>query len=187
MKRKIVIVAIVMLLTLTLVAGCTEQEKSGIAWVQDLCDAITQVKTIDQKIEIKQNAMTPYTSEKHFVRTETGFDMTGTETKQSEVGSEAPTTTTTLSETYTFAQNVVPTLHLDETYFSDVSVSTTTGLTGTVKADKLKDLISLSDDVEAPSGATRITLTASTQGVTGITLSYRSGTYDVTITLTFEY
>ena len=186
MKRKIVIVAIVMLLTLTLVAGCTEQEKSGIALVQDLCDAITQVKTIDQKIEIKQNAMTPYTSEKHFVRTETGFDMTGTETKQSEVGSEAPTTTTTLSETYTFAQNVVPTLHLDETYFSDVSVSTT-GLTGTVKADKLKNLISLSDEIETPSGNTRITLKTSTTAVTGITLFYRSGTYDVTITLTFAY
>ena len=189
MKKKLLFVAALLFVMIFALAACAEQQPlSTIDFVKQKYGEIASAKSIKQDISITKGSLTQFESSKTFAKTESGYNVTGTEKTMNKAGSQKPFEEVEINETLTSAQGVAPTLNLDVTFFEEGYRLTESGLTATVKPDSIKDVFDLDDsDLTAPTDDLVLELVINGQQLTSVRITYTSDGSNVTILLTIAY
>lgn len=188
MKKRYLLVIALLVLTALVFAACEDGPLTEIEIMQLCYSGISDAKSIKQEIRITQGNITQYACDKTYVKTDSGYDVSGEERRLNDTDAEEAYTVTEVSDTLTSATEALPTLKLDESYFEEGYRLTATGLTAVIKEENVKEVFSLSDDaIKSPTGDVEIELEVSGQKLSAVRVSYTSAGSNVSIELTMSY
>lgn len=201
--KKLVVIAVSLLLSLGLLTGCDmlstggpadpenpgEQtvEKTPLEEIAEKYKAVGSAATIEQGIELTRDGATQYESALTYRKAGSGYQVTGTEKRLNSLKSgKAGAYTETAVERTVKAGTFTPGLDLDELYFTNSDIKSGT-LEATVLDGSVGPLLGLTDDLPAPVHGFKLKIVTDETHVTVMEFTYASGGSDVHITLKFSY
>ena len=188
MKKRILLVAVVLILSATLFAACVEAKLTAIEVLRELYKDIGTAQSITQEISVKKGNFTQFESSKTYAKAESGYDVTGSEKRLNDADAEQLYEVTEINSHIDGAEEAAPTVNLDESFFEEGYRLTESGLTAMVKADHITDVFGVtSEQLTAPTSNLMLELTVSGGHMSGVRITYESNGADVTITLTMTY
>lgn len=163
------------------------KEKTELEIIAEKYAKLGDVQTVGQTIEITQDGLVRYASEKTYKKAGTGYQITGTERKLNSLksGSGDPYTET-VTETTVQAGTFSARLDLNELYFSKSEIVDGT-LEATVLDSSVETVLGLGEELPASVHNLTLKIVTDETYVTDIAIRYASGGSDVTITLKFSY
>lgn len=188
MKRKLVLLAALLVLAVALFAAC-EKPLVGLDLLQQQYNDIVYAKSIKQQITISAGELVQFESSKTFAKVEQGYTVTGTERKLNDLDAETPFAETTVNEKVQSASGSLPTLKLSDAYFETGFYLPETGnsLRATVKQANIKDVFGVTGDLPAATDNLTLELEVSAGHVSAVRIAYDSEGSQVVISLTMTY
>ena len=185
MKKRYFTILAVLVLVLAILAGCGGDQPLTV--LQQKYGKVSNATAITQKIEITSGNLLQYSSDKTFTATDGGYSVVATEKRLNEVTADAEQAYTTTTDSYTVAKadTFVTGLALNVKYFEKDYVASPTSLKANVANGHEKDVVKL-DELDNVSNMT-LELTADSNNLTSIVITYKTGSSNVKITLTFNY
>lgn len=188
-KRYIVLLTVILVCATLALAACNGTEQlTSMEILRQRYGEIGSAKSIEQKITVQSGNFTQFESVKTYLKTQNGYDVTGTEKRLNDATASEAYAVKTVSEQVSAAEGAAPTLKLDENYFETGFRLTETGLTASVKADNVKDVFALDDgELKAPVSNLTLELNTSKDKLTTVKIKFVSGGSNVTVELTMTY
>lgn len=184
MKKFWISILSALLLVVTMGAvGCNSSDEKFKAFT-DGFNAAVDATSIDQSIEVKNGNLLVYSLEKFYTQGESGFTVTGEEKTLNEVGEAEPYTVTPINKTVQKADTFTTSLKLYEKAFEKYEIKDDK-LTASVKDAYVDEVFGLSGS-HADISDVKLEITLYESG-TDFNVIFKSGSYDVSITLTFSY
>ena len=185
MKKRYLTILAVLVLTLAILAGCGGDQPLNV--LQQKYGKISNATEITQKIEITSGNLLQYSSDMTFTATDGNYSFVATEKSLNEVTADAEQAYTTTTDSYTVAKadTFVSGLALNAKYFEKGYAASPTSLKANITDGHEKDVVKL-DELSNVSNMT-LELTANGNNLTSIVITYKTGSSNVKITLTFNY
>lgn len=174
-------------------AGCTPDEggtaATTLATYMTAYENISEATEITERITLKEGGRTPYEYEKEYVAAGDNYTVTETTTTYNEIiTGEEELKQVTEGEPYQVSRKAesVARLNLDESFLESVTI-TATSLSCKVSDGKLGEVFGITDELEAAVSGAELKITLASGNIQGITVTYASKTYSVTILISFTY
>ncbi len=188
MKKRLAILTILFMLAAVMLAACADPKLTAIEILQQRYNDIATAKTIKQEITITQGNFTQYESTVTYTKTESGYNVTGSEKRLNDANAEQMYSVTQVNEQVSSASEAKPTIKLDESYFEEGYRLTETGLAATVKAEYVKEVFGTTDeDLKAPTNNLTVEMDVTDEHLATMRIGYVSDGSNVTIVLTMSY
>lgn len=204
--RKLFMVIASVLLCIGLFAGCNMLDPNGdlggssgtegetpadripLEIVIEKYNKLSDAQEIEQKIDISQGELVQFESEKTYTLTGDEYRLTGKEKRLNSLASEkeGPYTETTVDKTVKKGTFSIK-LDLNELYFSTAPVFENGILEIGISDNSVEAVFGISEDLPAPVHGMTLKITTDEEHVTGIDMTYGSGSSTVNITLKFKY
>ena len=194
MKKVIsVIIGIVAVVAIALCVGCSvEEQEGGVAEIEAYVSAtqsIAEAEKIEEVITLKRGALTPYEYKKEYTAGVDSYTVTETTTTYNKIESgEEELKKAETAEPYTVSRNseAVVKLNLSEELFEELNISGSK-LMGKVAEGKLKDVMGITETLEAPVTEPELEITLGNSKITSISITYTSNSYSVSLLISFVY
>ena len=180
---------LVALVGLFALAGCDREPKSVDGWekFREGYAHTAEAVTVSQEIEVLRGELAVYLYEKEYEKTDSGYSVTSTEKRLNKVDENTtePYTVTTDTATAAAAETFNASLVLRADVFADYELLEES-FRGKIRAGMEDEVFGLTGE-HAGMYDTVLTLTLGDDGLTALTVDFRSGAYSVSILLSFTY
>ncbi len=163
--------------------------KTNLELVEEKYGNLPDATKIEQTIEITAGELLQFSSDKTFVKTSSGYTVTGTEQKINVVKPDGePYTSREIDETVEAGAFTVK-LGFNELYFSGTPTFRDGVFEANVKDDSVENVFGITEEIPVTAAPHGMKLKIATAGehVTEIAVSYDSNRSNVNITLKFTY
>lgn len=190
MKRKILTIALVAALAMTLVlcASCVKGQEA-LNELQQTYSKVSEATKIQIKIENRSNKLLQYSSDTVYTKTGSGYSWTKTTKTINKIDNDTkePYATETTTGSESSASSFVPALKLDEQYFVTGYDAGKDHLNANVKAGSEQNVLGYSGSLLSSISDLSITMQVDKSHVTNLGITFVSDNINVTITVSFTY
>lgn len=179
-------IAAVVAAGLFVMAGCRPTD--AMEKFRDGYEETAEATTVTQRIEVLRGKLAVYEYEKSYEKTAEGYAMTSTEKRLNKVDAEteAAYSVVTSEDTVAAAETFVPALTIDGSVFKTGYEVTETTLRAEIAEGKADEVFGITESHAGMENVV-LTLTLGETGLDTIAVNYRSGTYTVSILISYSY